>query len=105
MQNCQFVYLFSQNKVILILLSDSLTTTDLVDGAEKQFHHLAGRVVSTVRRACGPAREDLDDARMLDLDVEQESPFLRGQKRVSVRRGHSPKKTATRLTWGAVART
>ena len=33
----------------------------------------------------------LDDARMLDLDVEQESPFLRGQKRVSVRRGSLPK--------------
>ena len=48
-------------------------------------------------------RGDLDDARMLDLDVEQESPFLRGQKRVSVRRGTIPKKTATRLTWAAVA--
>src|SRR3984885_10661316 len=41
----------------------------------------------------------LDDARMLDLDVEQESPFLRGQKRVSVRRGTLPKKAATGLTW------
>jgi hypothetical protein len=40
-----------------------------------------------------PVAEDLDDARMLDLDVEQESPFLRGQKRVSVRRGSLPKKT------------
>jgi cell division protein FtsQ len=44
-------------------------------------------------------RQDLDDARMLDLDAEQESPFLRGQKRVSVRRGSLPKKTVTRLTW------
>ena len=35
--------------------------------------------------------------------MEQESPFLRGQKRVSVRRGSLPKKTATRLTWAAVA--
>jgi cell division protein FtsQ len=42
----------------------------------------------------------LDDARMLDLDVEQESPFLRGQKRVSVRRGSLPRKAATGLTWG-----
>jgi cell division protein FtsQ len=50
-----------------------------------------------------PARDELDDARVLDLDVEQESPFLRGQKRVSVRRGSIPKKTATRLTWAAVA--
>src|SRR5271170_3631379 len=45
----------------------------------------------------------LDDARMLDLDVEQESPFLRGQKRVSVRRGSLPKKTASRLLWVAAA--
>ena len=50
-----------------------------------------------------PTRADFDDARMLDLDGEQESPFLRGQKRVSVRRGSLPKKTATRLTWAAVA--
>jgi hypothetical protein len=33
-----------------------------------------------------PAREELDDARLLDLDAEKESPFLRAQKRVSVRR-------------------
>jgi len=51
-----------------------------------------------------PASDDaLDDARMLDLDVEQESPFLRGQKRVSVRRGSLPKKAATGLTWGVFA--
>src|SRR5579863_4846001 len=47
-------------------------------------------------------RPELDDARLLDLDVEEESPFLRGQKRVSVRRGSLPKKTATRLTWTAL---
>ena len=52
-----------------------------------------------------PVREELDDARLLDLDVEDESPFLRGQKRVSVRRGSLPKKTASRLTWGAIALT
>jgi cell division protein FtsQ len=50
-----------------------------------------------------PVREELDDARLLDLDVEQESPFLRGQKRVSVRRGSLPKKTATRLIWAGAA--
>lgn len=49
------------------------------------------------------AREELDDARLLDLEAEQESPFLRGQKRVSVRRGTLPKKTAQRLIWGAAA--
>jgi cell division protein FtsQ len=48
-------------------------------------------------------REEVDDARTLDLDVEEESPFLRGQKRVSARRGSFPKKTARRLTWAGVA--
>src|SRR5882762_2661205 len=47
-------------------------------------------------------RDDVHDARLLDLDVEQEPPFLRVQKRVSVRRGSLPKKTVTRLTWAAV---
>ena len=44
-------------------------------------------------------RELFDDARLVDLEAEQESPFLRGQKRVSVRRGSLPKKTAHRLLW------
>jgi cell division protein FtsQ len=46
-----------------------------------------------------PEREAFDDARLVDLEAEQESPFLRGQKRVSVRRGSLPKKTANRLLW------
>jgi cell division protein FtsQ len=50
-----------------------------------------------------PAREELDDARLLDLDAEKESPFLRAQKRVSVRRGPIPRKTATRLLWAVLA--
>ncbi len=37
------------------------------------------------------------DARMLDLDEEGESPFLRGQKRVPVRRGALPRKAADRV--------
>jgi cell division protein FtsQ len=48
-------------------------------------------------------REPFDDARLVDLEAEQESPFLRGQKRVSVRRGSLPKKTANRLMWIAAA--
>ncbi len=48
-------------------------------------------------------REPFDDARLVDLEAEQESPFLRGQKRVSVRRGSLPKKTANRLMWVGVA--
>jgi cell division protein FtsQ len=50
-----------------------------------------------------PDREPFDDSRLVDLEAEQESPFLRGQKRVSVRRGSLPKKTANRLMWVALA--
>jgi cell division protein FtsQ len=49
------------------------------------------------------AREELDDARLLDLDAEKESPFLRAQKRVSARRSALPRKTATRLFWCLLA--
>ncbi len=48
-------------------------------------------------------RTELDDSRLVDLDVDEESPFLRGQKRVSARRSALPKKTAHRLLWAAVA--
>jgi cell division protein FtsQ len=51
----------------------------------------------------GATREEMDDARLVDLDVDEESPFLRGQKRVSARRSSLPKKTANRLLWGVVA--
>jgi len=51
------------------------------------------------------AREELDDARLVDLDVDEESPFLRGQKRVSARRGTLPKKTLHLLAWSAIALT
>src|SRR5579871_6320396 len=49
------------------------------------------------------AREELDDARLVDLDVNEESPFLRAQKRVSARRSSLPKKTVSRLLWAAIA--
>jgi len=49
------------------------------------------------------AREEVNEARLLDLDAEQESPFLRGQKRVSARRGSLPKKAAARLKWITIA--
>jgi cell division protein FtsQ len=53
-----------------------------------------------------PARnnnDDLDDARLVDLDVDEESPFLRGQKRVPARRSALPRKTVNWLLWVAVA--
>src|SRR5712692_11183382 len=49
------------------------------------------------------AREELDDARLLDLDVEKESPFLRAQKRVPAHRSPLPRKTAARLLWALLA--
>jgi len=49
------------------------------------------------------AREELDDARLIDLDVDEESPFLRGQKRVSARRSALPRKTASWLMRAAAA--
>jgi cell division protein FtsQ len=48
-------------------------------------------------------RDELDDARLVDLDVDEESPFLRGQKRVSARRGSIPRKTVYQLLWAALA--
>jgi cell division protein FtsQ len=67
------------------------------------------------RRSVPPAQDDLeltpsaeyvpatlDDARLVDLESEQESPFLRAQKRVSVRRGSLPRKTANRLKRAAL---
>ena len=50
-----------------------------------------------------PAREELDDARLLDLDAEKESPFLRAQKRVPARRSPLPKKTAAKILWAMLA--
>ena len=51
----------------------------------------------------GEPERELDDARLVDLDAEEESPFLRGQKRVSARRTTVPKKTLHLLAWSAVA--
>jgi len=51
----------------------------------------------------GEPERELDNARLVDLDVEEESPFLRGQKRVSARRGTLPKKTLHLLAWSAIA--
>ncbi|PYX85570.1 MAG: peptide ABC transporter permease [Acidobacteria bacterium] len=53
--------------------------------------------------ADGRGCSDRDDARLLDLDADEESPFLRGQKRVSVRRGPLPKKAVNGLKWAVLA--
>ena len=48
-------------------------------------------------------KDELDDARLIDLDVDEGSPFLRAQKRVSARRNALPKRAAHGLLWGATA--
>ena len=53
------------------------------------------------REEIAPSR--MDDARLIDLDVDQESPFLRAQKRVSARRSSLPKKTAHGLLWALLS--
>jgi cell division protein FtsQ len=56
-----------------------------------------------VAREEEPLAEELESERRISLDEEEESPFLRGQKRVPVRRGPLPKKAASRLKWAFVA--
>src|SRR3954469_19928206 len=46
--------------------------------------------------------DDAVDSRFLDLDSDDQSPFHRGQKRVPVRRGPLPKKTASRIKIAAI---
>ncbi len=64
---------------------------------EELYPHGSDISEHQARESQAATRELFDDARLVDLEMEQESPFLRGQKRVSVRRGSLPKKTATRL--------
>jgi len=57
---------------------------------------------SAPHRRDEPSREELDDARLVDLDVDEESPFLRAQKRVPARRSSLPKRAANRILWASV---
>jgi cell division protein FtsQ len=62
---------------------------------------LASRPHAESVRAAMDAEENPDglDGHALDLEPEEESPFLRAQKRVPVRRGPLPKKTVSRLKY------
>ena len=53
--------------------------------------------------SAGATLEDGLDPRLLDLEKDEEPAFLRGQKRVPVRRGPLPKKAANRLKIALVA--
>ena len=66
-----------------------------------------GRRVGGSRRASAATSEtddDLDEraGHAEDLDIEEESPFLRGDRRVPVRRGPLPKKAANRVKLVAI---
>src|SRR5580693_3418297 len=56
-----------------------------------------------IERDLNERDSEMDDARLVDLDMDEESPFLRAQKRVSARRSTLPKKTVNGLLWGAIA--
>lgn len=64
------------------------------------FISRAGRSPASAR---GRSARPLDDSgeddfpRELDIDAEEESPFLRAEKRIPVRRGPLPRRTADRL--------
>jgi cell division protein FtsQ len=47
--------------------------------------------------------DDEDSPLALDLEPEEESPFLRGQKRVPVRRSALPRRTATKVKYAVIA--
>jgi len=62
---------------------------------------------SRTRRPAVAAREEEDvdselDSRVVDLENDEESAFLRGQKRIPVRRGALPRKTASRLKQASI---
>ena len=52
--------------------------------------------------ASSPPDDSAADSRFLDLDADEQTPFLRGQKRVPVRRGPLPKKAASRIRIAAI---
>ena len=53
-------------------------------------------------RASSTAGDFAPDSRFLDLDSEEQSPFLRAQKRVPLRRNALPKKAASRIKIAAI---
>jgi cell division protein FtsQ len=82
------------------ILQEELYPAD-VERSRAQSGHAQSRSAQSER--VESAREELEDARLVDLDVAEESPFLRGQKRVSARRSSLPKRTASRLLWASLA--
>src|SRR5438477_3207977 len=61
----------------------------------------AARRGVAVSRPARPAEDDEIERRAVDLDEAEDSPFLRGQKRVPVRRGPDTRKAASRIRLAA----
>jgi len=74
-----------------------------ISASREHDAHEQGYRESAASERDSRSHELFDDSRVVDLEAEQESPFLRAQKRVSARRGSLPKKTAHGLKWAALA--
>ncbi len=79
-------------------LAGESATRVLWDELPEQRERVSGR-----ERPSRDAGDDALGARMVDLEMEPESPFLRAQKRVPVRRGPVTKKAANRLRKAMIA--
>ena len=81
-----------------------MARSDVPFSPDDEVHTSAPPQAGTRRRPAVAEAEPPDlDPRLLDLDEEDEAPFLRAQKRVPVRRGVVPRKTANRLKQGGMA--
>jgi len=78
---------------------------------ENEFYRSSSARVSTRRQEARISADDDEalpvgdrlDERFIDLETDDDVAFLRGQRRVPVRRGALPKKTANRLKQGLIA--
>src|SRR3954447_16065858 len=70
---------------------------DALSNSRAEFRRDAEGGASRGRARKIVIENDEPDDRFTDLETEEQSPFLRAQKRVPVRRGALPKKTAHRV--------
>src|SRR3954465_4032515 len=70
---------------------------DALSNSRAEFRRDAEGGASRARSRKIVIENDEPDDRFTDLETDEQSPFLRAQKRVPVRRGALPKKTAHRV--------
>ena len=81
-----------------------MARSDVPFSPDDELHTSAPPQAASRRRPAVAEAEPPDlDPRLLDLDEEDDAPFLRAQKRVPVRRGALPRKAANRLKQGGMA--